>query len=79
LKTRSGSLSSEGANGEIQAERPTTIKILRSLEHSNAFISNADTTFNIINAGEGGKSDSRKAASLVVKRHLEKKHELFFV
>ena len=29
-------------------------------------------------AGEGGKGDSREAASLVVKRYLEKKQELFF-
>jgi hypothetical protein len=48
LKTRGGSLSSEGANGEVQAERPTPIKILRLIECSNAFISNADTIFNII-------------------------------
>jgi hypothetical protein len=48
LKTRGGLLSSEGANGEVQAERPTPIKKLRSLEYSNKFISNADTTFNII-------------------------------
>jgi hypothetical protein len=32
LKTRGGSLSSEGANGEVQAGRSTPIKILRSLE-----------------------------------------------
>ena len=31
LKTRGGSLSSEGANGEVQAKRSTPIKILRSL------------------------------------------------
>jgi hypothetical protein len=48
FKTRGGSLSSEGANGEVQAERSTPIKYLRSLEYSNAFISNAETTFNII-------------------------------
>jgi hypothetical protein len=29
--------------------------------------------------GEGGKGDSREAASLVVKRNLEKKQELFFL
>jgi hypothetical protein len=49
LKTRGGSLSSEGKNGNVQAERPTPIKILRSLEYSNALILKADTTFNIIN------------------------------
>ena len=48
LKTRGGSLSSEGANGEVQVERSTPIKVLRSLEYGNSFISNADTTFNII-------------------------------
>jgi hypothetical protein len=48
LKIRGGSLSSEGANGEVQAERSTQIKNLRSLEYINAFIYNADTTFNII-------------------------------
>jgi hypothetical protein len=42
LKTRGGSLSSEGENAAAQAERSTTIKILRSLEYSNASISNAD-------------------------------------
>jgi hypothetical protein len=30
-------------------------------------------------AGEGGKGDSSNAASLVVKRHLEKKQELLFL
>ena len=48
LKTRGGSLSSEGANGEVQAGRSTPIKILRSLDYSNVLISNADTTFYII-------------------------------
>jgi hypothetical protein len=32
LKTRGGSLSSEGANAAVQAERSTPIKVLRSLE-----------------------------------------------
>jgi hypothetical protein len=32
FKTRGGSLSSEGAKGEFQAERSTPIKTLRSLE-----------------------------------------------
>jgi hypothetical protein len=48
LQTRGGLLSSKGANGEVQAERSTPIKTLRSLEYSNAFISNADKSFNII-------------------------------
>ena len=33
LKTRGGSLSSEGANAAVQAERSTPIKVLRSLEY----------------------------------------------
>jgi hypothetical protein len=41
LKTRGGSLSSEGANAAVQAERPTPIKVLRSLDYSYALISNA--------------------------------------
>ena len=49
FKTRGGSLSSEGANGEVQPERSTPIKNLRSLKYNNSFISNADTTFSIIN------------------------------
>jgi hypothetical protein len=32
LKTRGGSLSSEGANAAVQAERSTPIKLLRSLQ-----------------------------------------------
>jgi hypothetical protein len=32
VKTRGGSLSSEGANAAVQAERSTPIKVLRSLE-----------------------------------------------
>jgi hypothetical protein len=38
LKTRGGSLSSEGANAAIQAERSTPIKFLRSLKYSYAII-----------------------------------------
>jgi hypothetical protein len=48
LKIRGGSLNIEGEIGEVQAERATPIRILRSLEYSNVFIYNADTTFNII-------------------------------
>ena len=48
LETRGGSLSSEGANGEVQAERSSPIKVLRSLEYVNALIFNASTTFNFI-------------------------------
>jgi hypothetical protein len=46
LKTRCGSLSSEGANAAAKAERSTPIKFLRSLQHSNALILNAITTLN---------------------------------
>jgi membrane protein involved in colicin uptake len=38
LKTRGGSLSSEGANVAVQVERSTPIKLLKSLEYSNAII-----------------------------------------
>ena len=38
LKTRGGSLSSEGANAAVQAERSTPIKFLRSLQYTNALI-----------------------------------------
>jgi hypothetical protein len=38
LKTRGGSLSSEGANAAAQAERPTPIKLMRSLQHNNAIV-----------------------------------------
>jgi hypothetical protein len=48
LKTRGGSLSSEGANAAVQAERSTPIKVLRSLEYSNALILNAMKTLNFI-------------------------------
>jgi len=47
LKTRGGSLSSEGANAAAQAERSTPIKNLRSLQHSNALILNVITTLNL--------------------------------
>jgi hypothetical protein len=47
LKTRGGSLSSEEANAVAQAERSTPIKLLRSLQHSNALILNAITTLNL--------------------------------
>jgi hypothetical protein len=50
LQIRRGSLSSEGANREVQAEKSTPIKNLRSLEYNNAFIYNADTTFHITTA-----------------------------
>jgi hypothetical protein len=43
FKTRGGSLSSEGANAAVQAERSKPIKVLRSLEHSYALILNAIT------------------------------------
>jgi hypothetical protein len=33
MKTRGGLLSSEGANAAVQAERSTTIKVLRSLHY----------------------------------------------
>jgi hypothetical protein len=48
FKLEAGRFSSKGANGKVQAERSTPIKILRSPEYSNAFIYNADTTFNVI-------------------------------
>jgi hypothetical protein len=48
LKTRGGSLSSEGANAAVQADKSTPIKVLRSLEYSNALILNAFTTLNFI-------------------------------
>jgi hypothetical protein len=41
LKTRGGSLSSEGANAAVQAGRSAPIKLLRSLEYSYALILNA--------------------------------------
>jgi hypothetical protein len=47
LKTRGGSLSSEGANAAAQAERSKPIKPSRSPQHSNALISNAITTLNL--------------------------------
>ena len=48
LKTRGGSLSSEGANAAVQAERSTPIKVLRSLVRSYALIKNAIKTLNFI-------------------------------
>jgi hypothetical protein len=60
LKTRGGSLSSEGANAEVHAERSTPIKVLRSLEYFNALILNANTTFNFITGAHlHGKSYTR--------------------
>jgi hypothetical protein len=47
FKTRGGSLSSEGANAAAQAERSAPIKLLRSLQHNYALISNAITTLNL--------------------------------
>jgi hypothetical protein len=40
LKTRGGPLSSEGANAAAQAERSTPIKLMRSLQQSNALTLN---------------------------------------
>jgi hypothetical protein len=48
MGTRGGSLSSEGENAAVQAERLTPIKVLRPLEYSNAFILNAIKTLNFI-------------------------------
>ena len=47
LKTRGGSLSSEGANAAAQAERSTPIKLMGSLQQRNVLISNAVTTLNL--------------------------------
>jgi hypothetical protein len=47
LKTRGGSLSSEGANAASKAERSTPIMNLRSLQQSNALLLNAVTTLNL--------------------------------
>jgi hypothetical protein len=38
LKTRGGSLSSEGTNAAVQADISTPIKVLRSLKYRNALI-----------------------------------------
>jgi hypothetical protein len=46
LKTRGGSLSGEGANAAIQAERSTPIKFLRSLQYTNALILKTIITLN---------------------------------
>jgi hypothetical protein len=47
LKTLGGSISSEGANAAVQAERSTPIKVLRSRQYTNALIVNAITTLNL--------------------------------
>jgi hypothetical protein len=47
LKTRGGSLSSEGANAAVQAGRSTPIKFLRSLQYTNALMLNEITIFNL--------------------------------
>jgi hypothetical protein len=47
LKTRGGSLSSEGANAAVQAERSTPIKYLRLLQYTYGLILNAITTLNL--------------------------------
>ena len=47
LKTRGGSLSSEGKKPAAKAERLTPIKFLRSLQYTNALILNAITTLNL--------------------------------
>jgi hypothetical protein len=47
LKTRGGSLSSEGANAAAQAERSTPIKFLKSLQYNNALFLNEMTTLNL--------------------------------
>jgi len=48
LKTRGGSLSSEGANAAVQAERSTPIKFVRSLKYSNAVTLNVIIKLNFI-------------------------------
>jgi hypothetical protein len=47
LKVRGGSLSSEGANAAVQAERSALIKFLRSLQFTYALILNEITTLNL--------------------------------
>jgi hypothetical protein len=47
MKTRGGSLSSEGANAAAQAERSKPIKLLRSLQHKNALVLYEITTLNL--------------------------------
>ena len=47
LKTRGGSLSSDGANATVQAERSTPIKFLRSLQFTFALILNSITILNL--------------------------------
>jgi hypothetical protein len=48
LKTRGGSLSSEGENAAVQAERPIPFKVLRSLKYMNALIVNAIIALNFV-------------------------------
>jgi hypothetical protein len=47
VKTRGGSLSSDGAKAAVQAERSTPIEVLRSLEYSNTLTLNAISTLNL--------------------------------
>jgi hypothetical protein len=47
LKTRGGSLSSEGENAAVEAERSTPIEFLKSLQYTYALILNAITTLNL--------------------------------
>ena len=65
LKTRGGSLSSEGENSAVQAERSTPIKVLRTLEYRNVLILNAITTiYFIIGVHLHGKRYTRIAQFL---------------
>jgi hypothetical protein len=48
LKTRGGSLSSEGVIEAVHPERSTPTRVLRSLEYSDVLILNAITTLNFI-------------------------------
>ena len=48
LKTRGGSLSSEGTNAAVKAERSAPIKVLRSLAYINIPIVNDIATYNCI-------------------------------
>jgi hypothetical protein len=60
LITRGWSLSSEGANAAFQAERWTSIQVLRSLEYSDALILNAVIALNfIIRVHLHGKRNTR--------------------
>ena len=47
LKTRGGSLSSEGANAAAQDEKSAPIKLLRSSLHNNALVLDGITTLNL--------------------------------